>query len=60
MKERIITEEEVRHAVENCQRSFLGKNNHMNYIYTYPTGIRMRVVVHEVSSDYRVVVSVMD
>ena len=60
MKERGITEQEIRNGLDNYQESFLGKNNHMSYIYTYPTGIRLRIVVHEKSPDHRIIISVMD
>lgn len=60
MRERGITEEEIRHGLDNYQESFLGKNSHTNYIYKYPTGIRLRIVVHERSPNHRVVISVMD
>lgn len=60
MKERGITEQEIRYGLDNFQESFLGKKKHMNYIYTYPTGIRLRIIVHEESPDDRIIVSVMD
>jgi len=60
MKERGITEQEIRDGLDNYQESFRGKKEHMNYIYTYPSGIRLRIIVHEESPNNRIIVSVMD
>lgn len=59
MRERGITEQEVKYGLANYQRSFLGKGGHMHYIYTYSTGIRLRIIVHEERPNHRVIISVM-
>lgn len=60
MKERGISKQEVEVCLENYQVSYLGDKDNMNYVYTSPTGRRIRVVVNEKRAGHRIVISVMD
>jgi len=62
MKERKISKQEVAVCLESYQVSYPVDNDDdcMNYVYTSPTGRRIRVVVNEKRPTHRVVISVMD
>ena len=60
MKERKISKQEVEIALENYQVSYPDDNDNMNYVYTSPSGRRIRVVISEKKANHRIVISVMD
>ena len=61
MKERNISTEEVEACLENYQTSYPADNDDdcMNYVYTFQTGRKIRIVVNEKRPTHRIVVSVM-
>jgi len=61
MREREISKKEVQGCLENYQVSYPNDDDDiMNYVYTYPDGRRIRVVVNEKRPDHKIVISVMD
>lgn len=61
MKERNISTQEVETCLENHQVSYPNDDeNCVNYVYTSPTGRRIRVVINEKRPRHRIVISVMD
>ena len=61
MKERGISKQEVEDCLENYQVNYPNDDNDvMNYVYTSPTGRRIRVVINEKRVGHRIVISVMD
>ena len=61
MKERWISKQEVEDCLENYQVNYPNDDSDvMNYVYTSPTGRRIRVVISEKRVGHRIVISVMD
>ena len=62
MREREISKKEVQDCLENYQVSYPNDDDddEMNYVYTYPDGRRIRVVINEKRPDHKIVISVMD
>ena len=61
MKERNISEEDVKECLSNYQTSYPDDDNDdfVNYVYISPIGRKIRVVVKEKGS-HKLVISVMD
>jgi hypothetical protein len=62
MKERSITEKEVETCLNDHEISYPNDDDDdcMNYVYTFPTGRKIRVVVNERRPNHKIIVSVME
>lgn len=62
MRERGIPKQEVVDCLEQYQVSYPSESDDdcMNYVYTSPTGRKIRVVVNEKILKHRVIISVME